>query len=57
MIADAITKSDTDIRKELFANIVVSGGNTLCNGLVERLQRQLPEVSPQVYIYIYIYIM
>jgi actin-related protein len=46
MVADAIVKSDLDIRKELYNNIVVAGGNTLIPGLVERVQKQVPEIAP-----------
>lgn len=48
MIVDSITKADLDIRKDLYANIIVAGGTSLIPGYVERLQRQLPEVAPQV---------
>jgi actin-like protein 6A len=41
MIIDSINKSDLDIRKELYANIFVCGGNTLFPGFPERLQKQL----------------
>jgi len=33
----SIMKSDVEIRKELYANILLSGGNTLFSGLAERL--------------------
>lgn len=35
-----------DIRKELFANVVISGGNTLFSGLPERLQKELTSLVP-----------
>ena len=41
MINDAITKTDIDIRKDLFSNILVCGGNTLFPNFPERLQKQL----------------
>jgi actin-related protein len=46
MIVDAIVRSDLDIRKELYNNIVVSGGNTLIPGFVERVQKLVPEIAP-----------
>lgn len=46
MITEAIMRSDLDIRKELYANIVVAGGNTLIPGFVERVQQLVPETSP-----------
>lgn len=47
MVVDAIVKSDLDIRKELYNNIVVAGGNTLFNGFTEKLQKVVPEIAPQ----------
>lgn len=47
MIIDAINKGDIDIRKELFANILVCGGNTLFSGFPEHLQKQLYNSSSQ----------
>ena len=47
MIIDSINKTDLDIRKELFSNIFVCGGNTLFQGFPERLQKQLFLTSPQ----------
>lgn len=47
MIIDSINKSDLDIRKEMFNNIFVCGGNTLFAGFPERLQKQLLNASPQ----------
>ena len=41
MITDAINKADLDIRKELYSNIFVCGGNTLFTNFPERLQKQL----------------
>jgi actin-related protein len=41
MIIDAINKGDVDIKKEMYNNIFTCGGNTLFNGFVERLQKQL----------------
>mmetsp|Transcript_22611 Transcript_22611/g.23546 ORF Transcript_22611/g.23546 Transcript_22611/m.23546 type:complete len:422 (+) Transcript_22611:26-1291(+) len=46
MIIDAINKGDVDIKKEMFSNIFVTGGNTLFPGFPERLQRQLMSSSP-----------
>ena len=46
MVADAIVRSDLDIRKELYNNIVVAGGNTLIPGFVERVQKLVPEIVP-----------
>ena len=47
MIYDAVTKCDVDIRRELYNNVIVTGGNTLLPGFHERLANELPEVAPQ----------
>lgn len=39
MIVESISKSDIDIRRDLFANVILAGGNTLYKGFLERLQR------------------
>lgn len=51
MVLDSINRSDIDIRKELLANIIVCGGNTLLNGVVEKLQQKISETAPQVQFY------
>jgi actin-like protein 6A len=47
MIVDSINRSDLDIRKELYSNILLCGGNTLFTGFPERLQKQLFTSSSQ----------
>jgi len=47
MAVEAIGKTDIDIRRDLFQNIVLAGGNSCFKGFVERLQRQIPEIAPQ----------
>jgi len=47
MIVESISKSDIDIRRDLFQNIILSGGTTNMKGFAERVQKQLPEISPQ----------
>ena len=47
MIVESIGRADIDIRRDLFQNVVLSGGNTLFKGFLERLQRQIPDISPQ----------
>jgi len=47
MVVESIGRADIDIRRDLFQNVVVAGGNTLYKGFLERLQRQIPEISPQ----------
>ena len=47
MIYDSITRSDMDIRKELYGNIVVVGGNTLFSGFTDRLLKKLNDLTTQ----------
>jgi actin, other eukaryote len=46
-IFDTIMNSDIDLRKELFYNIVVSGGSTMFPGINERLTIELTKLVPQ----------
>nr|QWE91168.1 beta-actin [Placidida sp.] len=43
---DTIMKCDVDIRKDLYANIVLSGGSTMFEGLSERLQKEISALAP-----------
>jgi len=43
---DAIMKCDIDIRKDLYNNIVLSGGSTMFPGIQERLQKELTQLAP-----------
>jgi actin-related protein len=47
MVVDAISKTDLDIRKDLYLSIVVCGGNTLLDGFLDKLQKYLNEIAPQ----------
>lgn len=42
---DSINKSDIDVRKDLYMNIVLSGGTTLYAGLPERLTKELKNLA------------
>lgn len=42
----SIQKTDIEIRKDLYSNIVLSGGNTLFQGLPERLTREIQRLTP-----------
>ena len=42
----SIQKTDTEIRKDLYSNIVLSGGNTLFQGLPERLSKEIQKLTP-----------
>ena len=43
---ETIMKCDIDLRKELFNNIVLSGGTTMYDGLSERLTEELKRLAP-----------
>jgi actin, other eukaryote len=43
----SIMKSDVDVRKDLYQNIVLSGGTTLFAGLPERLTKEVQKLAPQ----------
>jgi len=42
----SIMKCDVDIRKDLYNNIVMSGGTTMFNGIPERLQKEVKALAP-----------
>ena len=42
----AIMKSDLDIRKDLYSNIILSGGSTMFPGLPERLSKEIQKLAP-----------
>jgi actin-related protein len=43
---NSINKCDIDVRKDLYQNIVLSGGTTMFNGLPERLQKEVSNLAP-----------
>jgi len=42
----SIMKCDVDVRKDLYANIVMSGGTTMFNGIAERLGKEVTALAP-----------
>ncbi|KAJ5068626.1 actin alpha sarcomeric/skeletal [Anaeramoeba ignava] len=46
MIYNSIMKCDEDIRKDLFGNIVLSGGSTLFPGIDERIKKEITQLAP-----------
>src|SRR5690606_31765248 len=44
---DSINKCDIDIRKDLYNNIVISGGTTMLKGLENRLGKEVSALAPQ----------
>jgi hypothetical protein len=39
-------KCDLDIRKDLYGNIVMSGGTTMYNGIADRMQKEITALAP-----------
>ena len=42
----SIMKCDVDIRKDLYANVVLSGGTTMFSGIGERMTKELVALAP-----------
>jgi actin len=47
VIVGSIAECDVDLRRELYSNIVLSGGSTMFPGLKERLNREIKEQIPE----------
>jgi hypothetical protein len=45
VIVDSINRVDLDLRKNLFSNIVLSGGSTLCTGFGDRLLNEVKKLA------------
>ncbi|CAJ0960872.1 unnamed protein product, partial [Mesorhabditis belari] len=43
---NSIMKCDIDIRKDLYGNIVLSGGTTMYSGYVDRMQKEVKGLAP-----------
>jgi actin-related protein len=43
---NSIMKCDVDIRKDLYGNVVLSGGTTLYPGVADRMQREISALAP-----------
>jgi len=43
---NSINKCDIDVRKELYGNVVLSGGSTMYDGLPERMSKELNSLAP-----------
>jgi len=46
MVYKSIQKCDIDVRRDLFGNVVLSGGTTMFKGLPERLQKEIGNLAP-----------
>eukprot|EP01025_Chloroclados_australasicus_P052423 TRINITY_DN6110_c0_g3_i1.p2 TRINITY_DN6110_c0_g3~~TRINITY_DN6110_c0_g3_i1.p2 ORF type:complete len:377 (-),score=50.68 TRINITY_DN6110_c0_g3_i1:238-1368(-) len=44
---NSIMKCDVDIRKDLYSNIVLSGGTTMFPGIAERMNQEVTALAPQ----------
>ncbi|KAH0739373.1 hypothetical protein KY290_038078 [Solanum tuberosum] len=45
-MCNSIMRCNVDIRKDLFANIVLSSGSTLFPGLAERMTKEITALAP-----------
>jgi actin, other eukaryote len=43
---NSIFKCDLDIRRDLYGNVVLSGGTTMFPGISDRMQKELTSLSP-----------
>ena len=43
---NSIMKCDVDIRKDLYANTVLSGGTTMYPGIADRMQKEISALAP-----------
>merc|ERR1712096_510926 len=43
---NSIMKSDIDLRKDLYANTVMSGGTTMYPGIADRMQKEITALAP-----------
>ena len=46
MTHNSITKCDDYLRKDLYGNIVLSGGSTMFHGLADRMTKELTALAP-----------
>lgn len=46
LIYHAIMRCDVDLRKELYGNVVLSGGSSMFPGLADRIQKELTNLAP-----------
>ncbi|EOY30221.1 hypothetical protein QUC31_020379 [Theobroma cacao] len=46
ILVRSIRRSDMDVRREMFGNVVLSGGTTLMPGLADRLAKEVSSLAP-----------
>jgi len=49
LVFQSVNNVDSDIRRDLYQSVVVTGGNTLFPSFIDRLQKELNEKVPQMY--------
>ena len=49
IIYDTITKCDIDVRRDMYPNIIISGGSTMFPGFVDRLRSEIGKHIPRSY--------
>ena len=50
LVFQSITKSDCDIRKDLYKNIVLSDGSSMFPGLADSIHSELSTLAPSAYL-------
>lgn len=45
---DSIMNCDLDVRRDLYSNIILSGGTTMFDGFAERLYKEIKELAPPI---------
>ncbi|PVZ97532.1 hypothetical protein BB558_006509 [Smittium angustum] len=46
LIYNSIMKCDVDIRRDLYNNIILSGGSTMYSGIADRMQKEISSMAP-----------
>ena len=46
MTYNSIQKCDLDIRRDLYANVIMSGGTTMFPGIADRMRNELVSLAP-----------
>jgi len=46
LVQNSIQKSDIDLRRELYSNIILSGGTTMFDGIDKRLENEITKLAP-----------
>jgi actin-related protein len=44
---NSIQECDVDVRRDLYQNIILSGGTTMCEGIRERLLKEIKSLAPK----------